>query len=283
MRKHPLISFFLITFLITWGIAGLFFLFPEQVVTLTRKQADAYHPLFRIAASAPTLSAFLVILCVRGKQGLLAFWARYLDFAIRLRWYVFIFGGIVGFGVVLRYLENSWGVEAPGLSFSWYSFIPFAIYFLFADPGPLGEEGGWRGFALPLLQRRFSPFWASVILGTVWGIWHLPAFYISTLNQSNFSFPLFLILNITLVMFMTYAYNATRGNIPLMIVIHWTYNLTGFFVSMDGYFFAANGILFLIAALLLSRLRPATPVVEPIPGWSQSTHDSPQTVVNAPR
>lgn len=270
-RRHPLISFFLITFLITWGIAGLFFLFPKQVVTLTMKEADRYHPLFIIAACAPTFSAFLVILSAQGKQGLLALWARYLDFSIRLRWYVFVFGGIIGFGFILRYMEKSSGMEVPGLPFSWYSFIPFAVYWVVSDPGPLGEEGGWRGFALPLLQRRFLPFWASVILGTVWSIWHLPAFYISTLNQSNFTFPLFLLSNITLVMFMTYAYNATRGNIPLMIVIHWTYNLTGVFVSYaHGYPFVANGILFLIAALLLSRVRPATPVTDPIPGWSQS-------------
>jgi hypothetical protein len=213
---------------------------------------------------------------VWGKQGLLAYWARYLDFAIRLRWYVLVFGGIVGVGFVLRYLETAWGVEVPVLPFAWYSFIPFAVYWLLSDPGPLGEEGGWRGFALPLLQRRFSPFWASVILGTIWSIWHLPAFYISTLSQSNLLFPLFLMSNVTLVMFMTSAYNVTRGNIPLMIVIHWAYNLVGVFVSLtDGYFFVANGSLFLLAGLLLSWLRPATPVVEPIPGWSQSTPNAP--------
>ncbi len=173
-------------------------------------------------------------------------------------------------------------MSVPNLPFSWYSFIPFAIYYVLDDPGPLGEEGGWRGFALPLLQRRFPPFLASIILGAVWSIWHLPAFYISTLNQSNLSFPVWLLGNITLVTFMAYAYNATRGNIPLMIVIHWTYNLAGVLVPMDSYYFAAYGVLFLIAALLLSRLRPATPVVEPIPGWPQSTHVSPQTVAHAP-
>lgn len=270
MKNHPLISFFLITFLITWGIGGLFFLFPVQVVALTMKEADAYHPLFRIAASAPTLSAFLVILLVRGKQGLLAFWARYLDF-VRLRWYIIFFGGIVGFGLALRYLEISLGETVPTPSFSWYTFIPFAIYWIMFDPGPLGEEGGWRGFALPLMQRRFSPFWASVILGTIWSIWHLPAFYIYTLSQSNFLFPLFLMNNIALAICITYAYNTTRGNLPLMILIHWAINLPYFLVARDGYFFVAFSILFLVAAFLLSRWWRATPITEPLPGWSQST------------
>ncbi|MFN8486223.1 MAG: type II CAAX endopeptidase family protein [Caldilineaceae bacterium] len=253
MKKYPLLTFFLITFLITWGIAGLFFLFPAQVAALTHKAADAYHPLFRLAARAPTLAAFLIILWMRGKQGLLAFWARYLDFAIPLRWYPLCFGGIVGFGLVLRFVEEAWGMATPALPFSRYTFLPFALYFFVADPGPLGEEGGWRGFALPLLQRHFSPLWVSVLLGVIWSLWHLPAFSIATLNQSKFVFPLFLMSNIALVMLMTAAYNASGGNLPLMILIHWAYNLTGFFVNMDGYYFVANAIGFALAAVLIAR------------------------------
>jgi uncharacterized protein len=250
IKKHPLISFFLITFLITWGIAGLFFLFPEGLVTLTRKEADAYHPLFRVAASAPTLAAFLVILVTQGKQGLLDFLARYLEF-VRLRWYVIVFGGIVTFGFALRFIEQSLGMSVPNLPFTWISFLPFAMYWPLYDPGPLGEEGGWRGFALPLLQLRFSPFLSAVILGVIWSVWHLPAFYISTLNQSGLIFPLFLLSNVALVMFMISVYNVTQGNIAMMIVIHWAYNLIGVFAPMDSYFFTVNTLLFSVAAVSL--------------------------------
>jgi len=276
LKKHPLISYFLITFLVTWGIAGLFFLFPDQVVRLTMKEADAYHPLFRFAVAAPTLSAFLVILVLRGKQGLLSYLARYLDFSISHRWYALVFGGIVGFGFLLRFVERSTGVEVPVLPFSWSTFILFAGYWLLYDPGPLSEEGGWRGFALPLLQRRLSPFWSGIILGTVWTLYHLPSFYISTLNQSNFAstFPLFSISTIALTLFMTYAYNATRGNLPLMILIHLAYNLTGALVPMNMQYFALFSCLFLVGSLLLSRLRPATPMVEPIPELPKNEHDS---------
>ena len=280
MKKYPLIIFFLMTFLITWGFASLFILFPNQIVTLTMKDVDAYHPLFRFAISAPTVSAFLMILWLRGMQGLLAYWSRYLDFSIPLRWYVLIFGGIVGFGFILRVIERSLGVAVPDLPFSIYSFIPFAIYWILYDPGPLSEEGGWRGFALPLLQHRFSPFWSGIILGIVWSIFHLPAFYISTLNQSNFAstLPLFLVSTVALTLFMTYAYNATRGNLPLMILIHWAYNLTGILVPMNVYYFSAFSFLFSIGSLLISRLQPSASV-EPIQGWSQNEHDNPQKFV----
>ena len=65
MKKHPLLGFLLLTFLITWGISALYLLFPAQLVALTRKDADRYHPLFVIAACALTLSAFAVVMTVR--------------------------------------------------------------------------------------------------------------------------------------------------------------------------------------------------------------------------
>src|SRR5918992_6169094 len=83
MKKHPLLGYFLLTFLITWGIGAIYLLFPAQLVALTSKDADRYHPLFVFAACAPTLSAFAVVLSLRGRQGLLLFWARYLDTGIR--------------------------------------------------------------------------------------------------------------------------------------------------------------------------------------------------------
>jgi membrane protease YdiL (CAAX protease family) len=53
--------------------------------------------------------------------------------------------------------------------------------------GPI-EEFGWRGLALPLLQRRFTPFWAGLILGIIWAVWHIPAFLIGGTPQSAWSF-----------------------------------------------------------------------------------------------
>ncbi|MDZ7663763.1 MAG: CPBP family intramembrane glutamic endopeptidase [Desulfotignum sp.] len=56
-----------------------------------------------------------------------------------------------------------------------------AAMFLAAIKDPV-EEFGWRGLALPLLQRKFAPLWAGLILGAIWGLWHLPAFLVSLMN-----------------------------------------------------------------------------------------------------
>jgi len=167
-------------------------------------------------------------------------------------WYLFILLGIpvlLLLGIVLQpgSLANFQGVK-PILLISY----PLTYVAVFFGGGPLAEEPGWRGFALPRLQQHFSPYWSGVVLGVIWSVWHLPAFYISTLSQSGLIFPLFMLGNISLVLFMTSIYNATQGNIPLMIVIHWAYNLIGVLVPMDGYFFVANSILLLAAAFVIN-------------------------------
>ncbi|MCK7511306.1 MAG: CPBP family intramembrane metalloprotease [Desulfobacterales bacterium] len=63
----------------------------------------------------------------------------------------------------------------------------FTAMFFMAIKGPV-EEFGWRGFALPLLQRKMAPIWAGLLLGIIWGFWHLPAFLLSGTPQSAWSF-----------------------------------------------------------------------------------------------
>jgi membrane protease YdiL (CAAX protease family) len=88
------------------------------------------------------------------------------------------------------------------------------------DTGPIGEEFGWRGFALPQLLRRWSPLAASLVLGAVWGVWHLPTFFIASLPQSRLSFPLFVLNSIALSVIMTWLYLRTGGDLLLMILVH---------------------------------------------------------------
>ena len=106
-----------------------------------------------------------------------------------------------------------------------------ALLFNLLITGPLGEELGWRGFALPRLLKRFSPFTASLILGFIWGIWHLPSFYVSAMVQADLSLPLFLLNAVCLSFLASWLFMNTAGSVLITVILHYMAN---FCVSVLG-------------------------------------------------
>jgi membrane protease YdiL (CAAX protease family) len=110
----------------------------------------------------------------------------------------------------------------------------FAYIFLFG--GPLNEEPGWRGFALPQLQFRFNPLLATLILGSIWGIWHFPmhinGFYASAGPESLWQELGLRVLSTLLVAFVyTWFYNKTRGNVLVCTLLHASFNTTSALIA----------------------------------------------------
>ncbi len=103
----------------------------------------------------------------------------------------------------------------------WYDVIPALALALFL--GPI-EEFGWRGFALPLLQRKFAPFWAGLILGIIWMIWHTPAFLLSGTPQSGWSFAPFFVGGVASSLIFTALFNSTRGSLLFAVLLHFQMN-----------------------------------------------------------
>jgi membrane protease YdiL (CAAX protease family) len=103
----------------------------------------------------------------------------------------------------------------------WYNVLPALAMALLI--GPL-EEFGWRGVALPLLQRRFAPLWASLILGSIWGLWHVPAFLLSGTPQSAWSFGPFFIGVVAIAVILTPMFNAARGSLLIAVLYHFQMN-----------------------------------------------------------
>ena len=98
--------------------------------------------------------------------------------------------------------------------------------------GPLGEEPGWRGFALPRLQHNNGPLWGTLILGLLWTCWHLPDFLTSAqgggpgtgFNSFLINFPIFLVLVMSLAIILTWIFNNTRGSIFIALLAHASVN-----------------------------------------------------------
>ncbi len=103
---------------------------------------------------------------------------------------------------------------------------PSRLDYDFPGAGPIPfawstGRGVWlAGLALPLLQRRYSPFWASLILGVVWAIWHAPAFALSGTPQSAWSFGPFFLGLISITVIMTALFNASGGSLLIAILYH---------------------------------------------------------------
>jgi membrane protease YdiL (CAAX protease family) len=91
----------------------------------------------------------------------------------------------------------------------------------------LGEEVGWRGYALPALQARHGALLSSVVLGTMWALWHLPLFFNPDLFYSNLPFVVQLALQIPLAILFTWVFNSTGGSVLLAILLHAMVNASG--------------------------------------------------------
>jgi len=112
----------------------------------------------------------------------------------------------------------------------WYMAPIVLVVTLIFDAGPLGEELGWRGYALPrLLAGRFSPLAAALVLGLIWGVWHLPAFFVAGTAQHDLQMGiLWLIVGTMLAsVIMTWLYRRTGGDVLASgVLVHLMNNLT---------------------------------------------------------
>jgi uncharacterized protein len=96
-----------------------------------------------------------------------------------------------------------------------------AVVLVSTIPGaPLGEELGWRGYALPRLQAWLTPLTAGVALGVVWGAWHLPLFWMTFMPHAEISMAAFMANIIVGSILFVWIYNGTGGSILLVVLFH---------------------------------------------------------------
>ncbi|MEM9483723.1 MAG: hypothetical protein AAGA83_08530 [Cyanobacteria bacterium P01_F01_bin.116] len=158
----PLIAlapFLLITFGLAWGVLALYILLPGPMTAMFG-QLSGHHPFFILAVWSPAIAAFIVITCHAGLVGLRRYLSRMLLWQCHPFWYAFLLGVpllfYAGAAVKGNLLTDSFPFTSlPAL----LSAIAITLIL-----GPI-EEFGWRGLALPLLQRQFAPIWAGLILG----------------------------------------------------------------------------------------------------------------------
>lgn len=216
-KSHSLVVFFALTFIITWSLWGL-------IILANLPLAAGYVP-FVLAATGPSLSGLLVSALLGGRGAVKALLARVVLWRAGLKWYAVAILTPLGLALGGLCLYVALGHPWPAFTMlgKWY-LIPLVFLQVLLLGGPLEEELGWRGFALPALQARHSALASSLILGVMWAVWHLPAYLIPWSSQHLPLVP-YLLHFAALSVLITWVYNNTRGSLLLVLLFHTSINV----------------------------------------------------------
>jgi uncharacterized protein len=214
VRRRELVIFFVLSYLIAWS-------------TL---------PFGSFLAFSPLVSAIVVVSIAEGLPGLARLGRRVIRWRVNWIWYAAAIGVPLLVYVAATGLNLAAGAPAPSLDqfHPWYAvFLVFALGVLNPLEGPLGEEPGWRGFALPRLQSRWSPLVTAAVMGLLITAWHLPLVF---LPQFDLSLP-DILTTILVTFWYTWLFNRTGGSVLLTLIAHaaeGTVNIQGLWRSGAG-------------------------------------------------
>jgi membrane protease YdiL (CAAX protease family) len=218
MSFGTLAPFFALAFGLTWGIFALLIAFPERMASIFGPVGYT-NPAFVLAVYSPAVAAFLLVWRHYGLTGVGSFLRRLTLWRMPWPWWLLLVVGIIAVfyvGAMLR------GEPFDPFPFSpWFAYLPAAATALII--GPI-EEFGWRGVALPLLQRRLTPLWAGIILGAIWAVWHIPAFLVAGTPQSAWAITPFLIGVTVIGVLLVPMFNAARGSLLIAALYHFQMN-----------------------------------------------------------
>jgi hypothetical protein len=211
-------TFFAWTFALSWGVIALLIAFPHQVEALFGEMGYT-NPAFVLAVYAPGIVGVAMVWGHYGRKGLTSFFRRLTLWRMSLAWWLVLLLGMPAVFYVGAALN---GTLAQPFPFSpWYGVLPALVPALFIGPV---EEFGWRGVALPLLQRRFARLWAGLVLGVVAAVWHTPAFLLSGTKQSAWGYGPYFLGVVAIGVILTPMFNAARGSLLVAALFHFQMN-----------------------------------------------------------
>jgi hypothetical protein len=260
MTMRSLWWFMAITFGLGWGTGAALFLFTDQIEALFGPVSGT-NPVFILLVWSPAIAGLILVWRHYGRSGVGSFLRRLTLWKTSSAWWVFLLLGIPA----VKYVGAAFNGTAGDFPFSpWYGLLPAMAIALFI--GPI-EELGWRGVALPLLQRRFAPLWSALILGAFWAVWHAPSFLLSGTPQSAWSFGPYLFGVLALSVIITPLFHAAQGSILIAALFHFQVNGPAWPDAQpwENYLFAvvAIAVVILNRKTMLTRTNAVTDVLMP--------------------
>jgi membrane protease YdiL (CAAX protease family) len=272
-ERTALIVYFVLAFAITWTaqIAGMQM---AQSTGLQLSNEDNYQHFAALISSGdlrlpylvftlgagPFLAAVIVLALFEGREGLKYLFSQMAVWRLPARWYMIVLAlplALAAVSLLVGFLANGMRMPALNPRLPAVSFLPFLLYMIIFTG--LWEEPGWRGFALPRLQKQYNAEKSSWILGLLWGAWHIPVnLYLNPDAGPAVIIPLIVGLLLGTVgwtIVNTWVYNNTRS-LLLMILLHgWTNTVQSYLVLSSGNMAAMSIFSILPWALAIYLLR----------------------------
>ena len=210
------IAFFVLTFAIAWACY-----IPVAMFFAGDSPLARFLALF--GTFAPSMAALLLTAKSEGTPGVRTLLGRVAQSRVAARWYLFAIGYFAAIkltvAVVHRLATGAWPRFGENLFL-----IPFAL--MLSTPVQIGEELGWRGYALPRLARRLGLAPASILLGVIWALWHLPLFYVRWAEYYGQSFPVYAIQVTAISVAIAWLWAQAGGSLLLPMLFHAAVNNT---------------------------------------------------------
>src|SRR5215203_3345876 len=195
LARHPLVFFFVLAYAGTW-LFELPYVLSEYGAGLLPTSSPVLLWTSPVSIfMGPFLAAFVMTGATEGREGVRRLLRRFVLWRVGLRWYLFALIGLPAILVLGAIVLPGALASFQGLGPTIVTTYLYFFAYIFFIGGGLNEEPGWRGFALPRLQRLHGPLVGSLILGPLWGLWHLPLFWVTFWNTPP------TILNIVLFVF----------------------------------------------------------------------------------
>ena len=272
LREHPLVLFFTLAYAISWTI-WLPLLASAQ--GFTSKPASPY--LHLLGGMGPISAAVLITGFIGGRTALQDLLRRMFQWRVRVTWHLIAWlSPLVVFAVacvIVRVTSGVWPDFSRFGQSEEYPRLPLLIYWV-ADILFLGwgEETGWRGFALPRLQKRYNALTATFILSIFWALWHLPLFwFIDGFMKMGFGGAIGWYFSILLsAVLFTWLYNSSQGSILIVAVFHGIADIvfdspvSGNMAAMIGMLMTLLGVLVLVIYKPAALSRSGSRIVEPV-------------------
>ncbi len=215
------------------------FLMVDLIWLLSMEKFGSFDPsnlvLFTSKQVLAALVAFVISGVYSGREGVRDLLQPLMNWRVKPVWYLLVFLGFPLLIVLATFMALLLNTPFPAEYYSiqpqpWYQLFPgllLAYIQTMLFQGPLNEEPGWRGLALPRLQKIHGSIVASIVIGIVWGLWHAPLYFTGIYSGGLEGMTGRLLWTIPLALLFTWVYKHTHGSLLVSVLLHTALNFQG--------------------------------------------------------